>query len=224
MPPTTPPSPARTAAKAPNVTGTSPAVANKRALRPHEDTSSNALRRHCTGPAASPIPASKGQERGNAGGRTAIRRPTTPSPSPKPQNTPPVFVDHPKKEPPKSTAPKGAGTKQPIKAPCAVRTRVGLEAGRGRTGPPWRTRREGRTPKVAEAGQSFEVLRAACTGGQRTGVGGPYPHGASLCPPPPPGLGVCIGMPLVNGTGHSPVSGTADPRSSQTGQVIRGLR
>ena len=31
-------------------------------------------------------------------------------------------------------------------------------------------------------------------------------------------------MPLVNGTGNSPVSGTADPRSSQTGQVIRGLR
>ena len=29
---------------------------------------------------------------------------------------------------------------------------------------------------------------------------------------------------LVNGTGNSPVSETADPRSSQTGQVIRGLR
>ena len=28
----------------------------------------------------------------------------------------------------------------------------------------------------------------------------------------------------VNSTGNSPVSGTADPRSSQTGQVIRGLR
>jgi hypothetical protein len=44
---------------------------------------------------------------------------------------------------------------------------------------------------------------------------------------PPPlthGLGGCIWMPLVNGTGNSPVSGTADPRSSQTGQVIRGLR
>ena len=38
------------------------------------------------------------------------------------------------------------------------------------------------------------------------------------------GLGGCIWMPLVNGTGNSPVSGTADPRSSQTGQVIRGLR
>ena len=37
------------------------------------------------------------------------------------------------------------------------------------------------------------------------------------------GLGVCIWMPLVNGTGNSPVSGTADPRSSPTGQVIRGL-
>ena len=40
---------------------------------------------------------------------------------------------------------------------------------------------------------------------------------------PPHGLGGCMWMPLVNGTGNSPVSGTADPRSSQTGQVIRGL-
>ena len=57
----------------------------------------------------------------------------------------------------------------------------------------------------------------------------------ALCQPPPPqvsagvgkpphGLGGCIWMPQVNGTGNSPVSGTADPRSSQTGQVIRGLR
>ena len=36
--------------------------------------------------------------------------------------------------------------------------------------------------------------------------------------PPPPRVH------LVNGTGNSPVSGTADPRSSQTGHVIRGLR
>ena len=43
-------------------------------------------------------------------------------------------------------------------------------------------------------------------------------------PPPPNGLGGCVWMHLVNGTGNSPVSGTADPRSSQTGQVIRGLR
>ena len=41
---------------------------------------------------------------------------------------------------------------------------------------------------------------------------------------PPHGLGGCIWMPLVNGMGNSPVSGTANPRSSQTGQVIRGLR
>ena len=41
---------------------------------------------------------------------------------------------------------------------------------------------------------------------------------------PPHGLGVCIWMHPVNGTGQQPVSGTADPRSSQTGQVIRGLR
>ena len=34
----------------------------------------------------------------------------------------------------------------------------------------------------------------------------------------------CIWMHLVNGMGNSPVSGTADPWSSQTGQVIRGLR
>ena len=33
-----------------------------------------------------------------------------------------------------------------------------------------------------------------------------------------------IWMHLVNGTGNSPSSGTADPRSSQAGQVIRGLR
>ena len=38
-----------------------------------------------------------------------------------------------------------------------------------------------------------------------------------LPPPPPPGRH------RVTGTGNSPVSGTADPRSSQTGQVIRGL-
>ena len=31
-------------------------------------------------------------------------------------------------------------------------------------------------------------------------------------------------MHLVNGTGQQPVSGTADPRSSQTGQLIQGLR
>ena len=31
-------------------------------------------------------------------------------------------------------------------------------------------------------------------------------------------------MHLVNGTGNSPVSGTADPWSSQTGRVIQGLR
>ena len=35
-----------------------------------------------------------------------------------------------------------------------------------------------------------------------------------VCPAPPP----------PPETGYSPVSGTADPRSSQTGQVIRGLR
>ena len=37
---------------------------------------------------------------------------------------------------------------------------------------------------------------------------------------PPHGLGVCTWMHL----GQQPVSGTADPRSSQTGQVIQGLR
>ena len=41
---------------------------------------------------------------------------------------------------------------------------------------------------------------------------------------PPHGLGGCIWMHPVNGTGNSPVCRTADPRSSQTGQVIRGLR
>ena len=40
----------------------------------------------------------------------------------------------------------------------------------------------------------------------------------------PHGLGGCAWMPLDNGTANSPVSGTADLRSSQTGQVIRGLR
>ena len=51
-----------------------------------------------------------------------------------------------------------------------------------------------------------------------------YPSRSPSRIPLPHGLGVCIWMPLVNGTGNSPVSGTADPRSSQTGQVIRGLR
>ena len=50
------------------------------------------------------------------------------------------------------------------------------------------------------------------------------PFGLGGGPPPPYGLGGCIGMPLVNSTGYSPISGTADPRSSQTGQVMRGLR
>ena len=38
------------------------------------------------------------------------------------------------------------------------------------------------------------------------------------------GLGVCIWMHLGQRHGQRPVSGTADPRSSPTGQVIRGLR
>ena len=50
---------------------------------------------------------------------------------------------------------------------------------------------------------------------QTTG-GGAFVSTPSPAPTPPP--------PPVNGTGNSPVSGTADPRSSQTGQVIRGLR
>ena len=51
----------------------------------------------------------------------------------------------------------------------------------------------------------------------------PCPSWSPRTPPPPPHRR-CTWMPLVNGTGNSPVSGTADPRSSQTGQVIRGLR
>ena len=47
---------------------------------------------------------------------------------------------------------------------------------------------------------------------------------ARSAPPLRPGLGVYLWMHPVNGTGNSPVSGTADHRSSQTGQVIRGLR
>ena len=64
---------------------------------------------------------------------------------------------------------------------------------------------------------------------QNTTNGGTL-YAAQEVPPldrPPPlthGLGGCLWMHLVNSTGHSPVSGTADPRSSQTGQVIRGLR
>ena len=34
-------------------------------------------------------------------------------------------------------------------------------------------------------------------------------------PKPPYGLGVCIWMHPVNGTGNSPVSGTADPRNGR---------
>ena len=45
-----------------------------------------------------------------------------------------------------------------------------------------------------------------------------------VTPPLPPRPKSQPWMHLVNGTGQQPVSGTADPRSSQTGQVIRGLR
>ena len=53
-------------------------------------------------------------------------------------------------------------------------------------------------------GRGRGVLEWPCTAGG--GVG---------CTPPPL---------QTKGTGNSPVSGTAHPRSSQTGQVIRGLR
>ena len=59
----------------------------------------------------------------------------------------------------------------------------------------------------------FQVLDALAKGKGRR-VSGLEP--ACSLPYPRP--------PSVNGTGNSPVSGTADPRSSQTGQVIRGLR
>ena len=42
-----------------------------------------------------------------------------------------------------------------------------------------------------------------------------YAKGGGRAPAPP--------LHLVNGMGNSPVSGTASPRSSQTGQVIWGL-
>ena len=46
---------------------------------------------------------------------------------------------------------------------------------------------------------------------------------ARSAPPLRPGLGVYLWMHPVNGTGNSPVSGTADRRSSQTGQAIQGF-
>ena len=55
----------------------------------------------------------------------------------------------------------------------------------------------------------------------RTGRTAPADACGNETPPPPPPT---IWMHQVNGTGNSPVSGTDDPRSSQTGQVIRGLR
>ena len=76
-------------------------------------------------------------------------------------------------------------------------------------------------------GDQSALRQCADRKAHRLGTFGPFrsPEGgiAPLQPPPPP-LGVCIWIHLVNGTDNSPVSGTADPRSSQTGQVIRGLR
>ena len=51
------------------------------------------------------------------------------------------------------------------------------------------------------------------------------PLGNTRPPPPPPDADLqMIVPPPPPPTDNSPVSGTADPRSSQTGQVIRGLR
>ena len=64
------------------------------------------------------------------------------------------------------------------------------------------------------------AVRSPC---QENDPAGAHPSAHKSVREPPHGLRGCTWMPLVNGTGHSPVSGTADPRSSQTGQVIRGL-
>ena len=68
------------------------------------------------------------------------------------------------------------------------------------------------------------LLSGMPTRGTEGGGFGTPPPASAGAGKPPHGLGLCLWMPLVNGTGNSPVSMTADPRSSQTGQVIRGLR
>ena len=51
------------------------------------------------------------------------------------------------------------------------------------------------------------IVRHVCWGTHRT----PPPPPSAGVGKPPHGLGGCIWTHLVNGTGHSPVSGTADP-------------
>ena len=68
-------------------------------------------------------------------------------------------------------------------------------------------------------------LGGCCWGAATSGRYPPLPGVAgSQCkttpPPPAPGAPGCT---WSTARGNSPVSGTADPRSSQTGQVIRGL-
>ena len=77
-------------------------------------------------------------------------------------------------------------------------------------------------PSLIEWRMAPYICRAAVSTGAHPHRYAPHTHAHTQCwsRQTQHGLGVCIGMHLVNGT----VSGTADPRSSQTGQVIRGLR
>ena len=94
----------------------------------------------------------------------------------------------------------------------------------GRMGRPWGSgwgRDKGRGEHAYARGTPFEPHG---TGPRRPGSSttcfldpNQWPRVQTLGNPPPP-------LHSVNGTGNSPVSGTADPRSSQRGQVIRGLR
>ena len=86
------------------------------------------LRHECTGHQVTPpISTSKREEGMKVGGRIVISLKSRPQP----QITNVIFVDHQKMEPPNSTVPKVAETKQPIKILHTVGAGLRSEAGRG---------------------------------------------------------------------------------------------